>query len=379
MKVLYITNYGTMYGANRSLYNMICLLKKEYDVEPYVLASGGGPIIDLCEKEGIQCFSDDFRISVVDETIKHKSIRKMTRRIMRYKEFIGFAKKIETLGIKFDIIHSNSSIFDIGLFLARRWNVPHVWHIREFAKEHYGLESIFTKSEILHKYRKSDAVVAVSDAIKNRVNSYGEDIQTYRIYNGIDICQNYKKEYSNDLTNFCIVGAIQEKKGQLDCVKACNLLKQKKIDNFKLYIVGGTGGIYFDQIEKYIERHPNIKDNIVFTGYCDNVDEILKNMDVGIMASYEEAFGRVTVEYMANYMPVIGTNTGGTPEILTEDGRFFDPADIVQLSNHMEQLINHPESIKQEGEKARLISEKFTVKNNAKQIYEVYKKISLGT
>lgn len=373
MKVLYITNYGTMYGANKSLYNMICLLKKDYGVEPYVLASGGGPIIDLCEKSDIKCFCDDFRISAIDENTKHKSIRKMTRRIMRYKEFMNFVKKIEKLGIQFDIIHSNSSIFDIGLFLSQYWRVPHVWHIREFAKEDYGLESIFTKKEILKKYRLSDAVIAISDAIKNRIISYGEGIRTYRIYNGIHVCEEYEKKYCDDgIVKFCIVGSIKEKKGQLDCVKACNLLKQKNIDDFKLYIVGGTGGVYSKEIEKYIENHPKIKDNIVFTGYCDHVDDLLKNMDVGIMASYEEAFGRVTVEYMANYMPVIGTNTGGTPEILTKDGRFFKPTDFVQLSNHMEDLMNHKEKLKVEGKRSRRIAEKFSRENNAKEIYDIY-------
>lgn len=373
MKVLYITNYGTMYGANKSLYNMICLLKKDYGVEPYVLASGGGPIIDLCEKSDIKCFCDDFRISAIDENTKHKSIRKMTRRIMRYKEFMNFAKKIEKLGIQFDIIHSNSSIFDIGLFLSQYWRVPHVWHIREFAKEDYGLESIFTQKEILKKYRLSDAVIAISDAIKNRIISYGEGIRTYRIYNGIHVCEEYEKKYCDDgIVKFCIVGSIKEQKGQLDCVKACNLLKQKNIDDFKLYIVGGTGGVYSKEIEKYIENHPKIKDNIVFTGYCDQVDDLLKNMDVGIMASYEEAFGRVTVEYMANYMPVIGTNTGGTPEILTKDGRFFKPTDFVQLSNHMEDLMNHKEKLKVEGKRSRRIAEKFSRENNAKEIYDIY-------
>lgn len=374
MKVLYITNYGTMYGANRSLYNMICLLKNEYDIEPYVLASGGGPIVDLCENEGIQCFCEDFRISAVNENIKHKNLKKITRRIMRYKEFISFAKKIERLGIKFDIIHSNSSIFDIGLFLARRWRLPHVWHIREFAKEDYGLESIFTKREMLKQYRMSDAVIAISDAIKDRVNSYGEGVKTFRIYNGIDVCEKYKKNYCNEgIVRFCIVGSIKEQKGQFDCVKACDLLKQKNIDNFRFYIVGGIGGLHFKQIEEYIDEHPGIKENIVFTGYCDNVDEFLKNMDVGIMASYEEAFGRVTVEYMSNYMPVIGTNTGGTPEILTEEGRFFEPADIVGLSKHMEDLVKHKEKIQTEGEKARRTAEKFTKERNVKEIYNMYK------
>lgn len=365
-----------MYGANRALYNMICLLKKQYGVEPYVLVSGGGPIIDLCEDKGISCFDNDFRISVVDEKIKHKDLRKLTRRIMRYKEFISIAKKIEKSGLKFDLVHSNSGIFDIGLFLAERWRIPHVWHVREFTKEDYGLESIFTRKEILNKYRKTDVVVVVSGAVGKKINSYGENINICPIYDGINICEKYEKIYNSDgVTNFCIVGSLNERKGQLDCVKACELLKRKNINNFKLYIVGEKGGDYFKHIEKYIEEHADLKDHIVFTGYCNNVDEILKKMDVGIMASYEEAFGLVTVEYMANYMPVIGTDTGGTPEILAENGKFFKPSDVSHLADYMAEYIQNQDYIRDEGAEMRIISEKFTSKNNARQVYDIYRKI----
>jgi glycosyltransferase involved in cell wall biosynthesis len=37
---------------------------------------------------------------------------------------------------------------------------------------------------------------------------------------------------------------------------------------------------------------------------------------VGLMCSQSEAFGRVTVEAMRAGLPVCGTNSGGTPEII---------------------------------------------------------------
>jgi len=45
----------------------------------------------------------------------------------------------------------------------------------------------------------------------------------------------------------------------------------------------------------------------------------------------------VTIESLANGVPVIGTNTGGTPEILQEGkfGLLYEPNDLSTLQNHL--------------------------------------------
>jgi glycosyltransferase involved in cell wall biosynthesis len=58
------------------------------------------------------------------------------------------------------------------------------------------------------------------------------------------------------------------------------------------------------------------------------------------MCSRSEAFGRVTVEYLRRGRPVIGTRSGGTPE-LVDDGRtglLYSPGDTRALANRIELL-----------------------------------------
>lgn len=376
MKILYITNYDTMYGANTSLFWMMISLKQDYGVEPYLLVPGGGKIGQLCQKAAIPCLCYDFRISALPENTKWIGFRKLTRRFMRYTDFYRIWKTINSQDIHFDLIHSNSSIFDIGVFLAKRWKIPHVWHIREFAKEDYGLVSVLNKRTIRNQYMNSDAVIAISDAIQERIFSYSNLIPVRKIYNGIHLVEKYEKKYAkDDVINFCIIGSICRRKNQLDTVKACIKLEEKGLSNYCLYIVGDTGGDYYQEILQYIAEHPILQEKIIFTGYCDDVNQFLKDKDVGIMASDAEAFGRVTVEYMANYMPVIGTNTGGTPEVVGDAGKLYEPHNIDQLGEYMSYFICNMRVLERDGMLARKQSEFFSAEKNAESIHEIYQEV----
>ena len=376
MKVLYITNYDTMYGANKSLFTMMTLLQKEYGVEPYLLVPGigGGVIGGLCTQYNIPLFTYDFRISAIDENTKFKNLRKCTRRCMRYVDFYRILRWINKQGVKFDLVHSNSSIFDIGYFLSRRWKIPHVWHIREFAKKGCALELVLNSKSICRKYRKSSAVIAISKSIYEYIAHINKAIPLKLIYNGIDIPKKYEKKYvEKEKVNFCVVGSLNSRKNVLEVIKACVELQSNNIANYRLYIVGHNEGEYYEELKNYIENHSEISEHIIFTGYCKDVNSFLKKMDIGIMASEVEAFGRVTVEYMANYMPVIGTNTGGTPEVIDCEEDLYEPHDIIRLSELMKKYIESPALIKEKGEQNRLKAENFTAEKNADEIYNLYK------
>jgi hypothetical protein len=66
--------------------------------------------------------------------------------------------------------------------------------------------------------------------------------------------------------------------------------------------------------------------------------------DAVLVCSRMEAFGRVTVEAMLLNKPVIGTNTGGTMELIEEGrtGLTYEPGNAHQLANQIEKLIQDP-------------------------------------
>ena len=88
--------------------------------------------------------------------------------------------------------------------------------------------------------------------------------------------------------------------------------------NIKLILTGsGASELELKQLVKDL----NISDDVIFTGYVseDALAKYYRASDLFVMPTkYLEGFGLSTVEAMASGLPVIGTNVGGTPEILSK-------------------------------------------------------------
>ena len=374
MKVLYLTNYELLYGANKSLLTLILNLRNK-GVEPYVLISGipgGGPMGEVCRENDIPIISTQYRLSFLERKTTCYYFRRITRRVMRFYDYIKIFLYLKKNGYSFDVIHSNSSVFDVGYYLSRWMDIPHVWHIREFAEAHYDL--YFVSSEMRRNIQyKNSYMVGISEAIIGLIKDRcGENL--YKVYDGIEICKPYRKSYLIDnITNICIVGVCHKNKNQLDVIKACNSLLDMGISDFMLHIIGGCDGEYRDEIFEYIKLNPQIESHICFYGHRDDVNSLLRNMDIGIMASSLEALGRVTVEYMSNYMAVLGSNSGGTAEILPKE-LLFELHDIEDLALKLRQLIGNAEAISKIGNELRITSEEFEPMNSAVKIFAIYDK-----
>ena len=76
---------------------------------------------------------------------------------------------------------------------------------------------------------------------------------------------------------------------------------------------------------------------------------------VALMCSRQEAFGRVTVEAMKMGRPVIGVNSGGTPELVRDgfNGFLYTPGDLKDLADKIEILCADRERTRRLGLQAR--------------------------
>ena len=105
--------------------------------------------------------------------------------------------------------------------------------------------------------------------------------------------------------------------------------------------------------------------------------EIRKNMDLELVCSRCEAFGRVTIEAMMSMIPVIGANTGGTKELIKQgyNGLLYEKGDFEDLANKIEELYKDRSKIREMGKNAYDYSKGFTSERNAINIYNIYEKI----
>ena len=192
------------------------------------------------------------------------------------------------------------------------------------------------------------------------------------IYNGIGqeyVIEEKMKERDQDV-NFLISGRISDSKGQSQAIQASKILIAEGIQNFKLYLAG-SGKISYEHSAE-LDKH------LIFMGMQKDMISIRKRMNVELVCSAAEAFGRVTVEAMMAGMPVIGSDVGGTSEIIKDgkNGLLYELNDVDDLASKMKFMIFNPIQQKEMGKYARMDAiERFSRQNCVRSIEQVYQKV----
>ena len=378
MKVLFVTNYGAMYGANKSMLNLMIDLRNRYGIDPVVLIPYEGELVSELKKNNIECIVLKHYIWAYDRSM-YTGINLLWNKF-KWKTANSYLISKLVRVVKpyhFDIIHTNTSITHIGAILAEKLQIPHIWHTREYGCLDYNTDFIYSSQYVRNRFENASCVVAISQSIENFYKKRicpNAAIQV--IYNGVN--DSYLTQHCIDgkCIQFACVGLIRETKNQLEVIKAARFLIESGIKNFKVNLIGDGNPDYINEIKAYIEKY-SLDDYIKLWGYRKDVPEILRKMNVGITPSLNEAFGRVTVEYMMEEMPVIGANTGGTPELIFENhtGYLYESGSYDDLASKMKILLENPSTIVELGQSARKYAlSNFYVGKNTDEIYKVYRK-----
>lgn len=377
MKILFITHYDNMYGANRALFKLVVQLKEKYGEEPVVLIPAEGELSHQLSEWGISVMIHPVtQWQGVYSTPVRFMVKKYLRKKRLEREIDRLYEKIKSE--KPDLIYSNSSVIGTGAMLAEKLECRHIWHIREFSKEHFNMRYFYPKKRVRELYEQADCLVAISEALKENYAAKYPDARIRRIYDGVSgeydiMCAKENKATpltSKRLIRFCYVGYLFPMKHQEQVLEACDQLNASGFTGYELYIVGNGEERYQNKLKKKIEKSG--LSQVKMTGYMSDVQEFLNTMDIGIIASEYEGFGLVTVEYMLHGMPVIGRNSGGTPELIvdTVTGYLYD--DVEGLAAAMKVLMQNPKKVETMGKAGWQRAKKyFTEEKNAEEIIKL--------
>lgn len=375
INILYVAHDANLYGSNQSLFYLICELRERYHIVPTVLVPHEGNFTEKLKKENIEylvgryslwqaVYKSGFRFVV-------KSILRRTKNLIAWQHV-----KKSIRGKKFDLVHSNSSTVKIGAECAEYLGIPHIWHIREFAQEGLGMRYMYSGRYVRRKYNEATALITVSKGIEDKYRTKYPQCRIRTIYNGIPSGKfSVRKNHDIDMVNFCQVGYISEAKNSIQVLEACRILKEANNLPFMVNFVGNGDGDYYQNFISYIEEN-GLQQYIKLWGFQENIEKILPQMDVGIMSSRMEGFGRVTVEFMMSGMPVLGYASGGTLELVDDKKTGFLYHTAEELAHHMLYFIKNHDKVEEMGRNGhvRAVAE-FTVAKNADLVYEVYQDI----
>jgi glycosyltransferase involved in cell wall biosynthesis len=135
-----------------------------------------------------------------------------------------------------------------------------------------------------------------------------------------------------------LFGRIDALKGHSDLLRA---MAESNAANWHALIIGENtqNAVDGDQLQtlKNLATELDIEDRIHWHPPTEGLKLAYDCCDVYAMCSASETFGMVTIEAMARRIPVIGTNSGGTPELLGYGarGKLYSPGDFKELARSL--------------------------------------------
>jgi glycosyltransferase involved in cell wall biosynthesis len=168
------------------------------------------------------------------------------------------------------------------------------------------------------------------------------------------------------------VGAIRPVKGVDVLLAAMQRLKDRP--NLHLVLVGRMD----DPAVAHAVEHPSLRQRVHVLGVRGDVNQLLRGMDLLVMPSRHEGFGKAVVEAMRYGLCSVVSNVGGLPEIIRHEheGLVVPPNDASALASAIAQLQDCPELRRQYGVAAqKRVREVFNVERMTERHCELYDRI----
>jgi L-malate glycosyltransferase len=225
---------------------------------------------------------------------------------------------------------------------------------------------------------QSDGVTAISQYLRERT------LKEFDIHRPIEVISNFvncdlycraadqslRTEWAPDgepilmhLSNFRPVKRIT------DVVEIFALVREKL--PAKLVMIGdgpdrGTA--------EWLVRQKGISSDVFFVGKQGHVQDFLGMADLFLLPSDLESFGLAALEAMACEVPVIASNVGGLPEVVTNgvDGYLVEPRDVESAAKHAVELLSRDDRGREMGRQARISARKKFCSNDVIPLYEAY-------
>lgn len=237
--------------------------------------------------------------------------------------------------------------------------------------------------------RFNSRIIAVSGHVRDRLVREGiNENRIAMIYNGVDSAEwdsaaaaGFRKEMGISEEDMLItsVSRFSPEKGHDFIIDVIGYIKENMgalgLAGKKFrFVLAGSGPLQEAVIEK--ARENGLQDDIIFPGYVNNIRDLLKDSDIFIAHSQNEALGIAILEAMAAGLPVITTDSGGTSEIVNcseEDGILVDYGDVQGYAEGLALLINDSHLRRQFADNGlKVVRERFSLDKTAAETYNLY-------
>jgi L-malate glycosyltransferase len=383
VKVLYVNHTAEISGGERSL--LILLAALPSTVQP-LLATPRGPLQAAAEALGIPTT----RIVGTAGSLRLHPLH--TPRAIA--EMIVAAWQVRRASARHgaDLVHANSIRAGVVVGIARLRRVATVVHVRDCLPS--GPVSTATQRLIA---ATATTVLANSHYTAACIRAAAPRARPEVVHNPVDI-ERFNPEVIDQVRArdrlggagrrrllLGVVAQLSPWKGQDTAIEALRLLLSKGIDAH-LLLVGSAKFVArstrFDNRRYLAHLHQlvaeaGLQSRVSWLGEREDVPELVGALDVLLLPSWEEPFGRAVIEAMALGVPVIATDVGGPAEIITDgrEGLLVPPRDPVKWAAAIGRLAESPERRREMGRAGRLrVEQAFSGGHHAEEMLEVYER-----
>jgi glycosyltransferase involved in cell wall biosynthesis len=216
-----------------------------------------------------------------------------------------------------DVALTQSSVTPQLAVAARESSVPHVWYVHEFGDLDHGLELPASARDWgAFMLEHSSTVMCNSTAVRGHFFPGHPEVAVLPyVVEMPSIDQHPVPDVHGARVG--LIGTLQEGKGQHLAIQALHLI-HRHVPHATLHLFGsGTPG---DLLRlKRLSKQLGVKDAVIFHGFVDDRSLIFGSIDVTLVASRAEAYGRVPDEAALAGIPVVYVASGGLPERLRDE------------------------------------------------------------
>jgi glycosyltransferase involved in cell wall biosynthesis len=327
MTCLLVSHASTLYGSERSLLSLAEALFAQ------------GPVLVLCPRQGplVQRLRDK---GIPVRTLRLEYPRRSLEDVLVFvlnwlPTVLRLWRLMASEGIR--VVYNNTIYGLYAPVAARLARLPCIWHVREV--DHRGKLEARIFSWLLT--RLSYRAVFNSEATMRAYSEQGA-ANWQVVYNGLPLSDLADRRYVQG-TGLVVgfAGSIVERKRPGLFLRAFALAAQR-VPGLRALMVG-EGPLLGEA--RAMAARLGIEHLVEMPGFVASMDSFYAQIDIFVLTSQREPFGRVLVEAMMSGCPVIGSADGGVPEVIEHNVSGYlvtsdDPAPyadrIVQLARDCE-------------------------------------------
>ena len=235
------------------------------------------------------------------------------------------------------------------------------------------------------KHRQVDCFICASEAIRQMLVADGvPPDRTVTVHEGIDLDHVRSAPAVNVHEAFWLphrapvvgnVAALVPHKGQRHLIEAAHLVIQQMPD--VRFLILGEGELR-DSLERLVREH-HLEKHVFLPGFRTDVLGCMKGFDLFVMSSVTEGLGTALLDAMACGKAIVGTRTGGIPEVVEdgETGTLVPPRDHAAMAQAILNMLADDEQRRRMGEAGLArVQARFTVERMVAETAAVYGRLA---